>query len=124
MCATIGVDPLASSKGFWSEMLGFGDYYYELAVQIIEICMAASHRTGGLLEAGELRQRLIKSRGTGRQNKNPSQNKTQVSKFKFEIIHSTYKLITNQDLNKLKMKNIGLLLFEPANLRLSLVWCS
>ena len=124
MCATIGVDPLASSKGFWSEMLGFGDYYYELAVQIIEICMAASHRTGGLLEAGELRQRLIKSRGTGRQNKNPSQNKTQVSKFKFEIIHSTYKLITNQDLNKLKMKNIGLLLFEPANLSLSLVWCS
>lgn len=30
MCATIGVDPLASSKGFWSEMLGVGDYYYEL----------------------------------------------------------------------------------------------
>lgn len=46
MCATIGVDPLASSKGFWSEMLGFGDFYYELAVQIIEVCMAATHRTG------------------------------------------------------------------------------
>lgn len=30
MCSTIGVDPLASSKGFWSEMLGVGDYYYEL----------------------------------------------------------------------------------------------
>ena len=30
MCASIGVDPLASSKGFWSEMLGFGDFYYEL----------------------------------------------------------------------------------------------
>jgi ESCRT-II complex subunit VPS22 len=34
MCASIGVDPLASSKGFWSEMLGFGDFYYELAVQV------------------------------------------------------------------------------------------
>ena len=46
MCASIGVDPLASSKGFWSEMLGFGDFYYELSVQIVEVCMAASHRTG------------------------------------------------------------------------------
>lgn len=63
MCASIGVDPLASSKGFWSEMLGFGDFYYELSVQIVEVCMAASHRTGGLMDVGELRKRLIKSRG-------------------------------------------------------------
>merc|ERR1711894_116425 len=62
MCASVGVDPLASSKGFWSEMLGFGDFYYELSVQIVEVCMAASHRTGGLMDVGELRQRLIKSR--------------------------------------------------------------
>ena len=34
MCASIGVDPLASSKGFWSEMLGVGDFYYELGVQV------------------------------------------------------------------------------------------
>ena len=63
MCSTIGVDPLASSKGFWSEMLGFGDFYYELGVQIIEVCMATSHKTGGLMELGELRERLIRSRG-------------------------------------------------------------
>lgn len=36
MCASVGVDPLASNKGFWTEMLGFGDFYYELAVQIGE----------------------------------------------------------------------------------------
>ncbi|ETM99449.1 hypothetical protein, variant [Phytophthora nicotianae INRA-310] len=36
MCAKIGVDPLASKKGFWSELLDVGDFYYELAVQIIE----------------------------------------------------------------------------------------
>lgn len=64
MCASIGVDPLASSKGFWSEMLGFGDFYYELSVQIVEVCMAASHRTGGLMDVGELRQRLLKSRSS------------------------------------------------------------
>jgi len=69
MCASIGVDPLASSKGFWSEMLGFGDFYYELGVQIIEVCMATSHKTGGLMELEELRRRLIKSRMGSRQRR-------------------------------------------------------
>lgn len=36
-----------ASKGFWAEMLGVGDFYYELGVQIIEICLATSHRNGG-----------------------------------------------------------------------------
>lgn len=36
MCTAIGVDPLASGKGFWS-VLGIGDFYYELAVQIVEV---------------------------------------------------------------------------------------
>ncbi len=30
MCAKCGVDPLASNKGFWAELLGIGDFYYEL----------------------------------------------------------------------------------------------
>ena len=29
-----GVDPLASNKGFWAQVLGVGDFYYELAVQV------------------------------------------------------------------------------------------
>ena len=51
MCLKIGVDPLAckkkkkflkknkkieASKGFWAKLLGVGDFYYELSVQIIE----------------------------------------------------------------------------------------
>jgi len=32
MCANIGVDPLASNKGFWAELLGIGDFYYELGM--------------------------------------------------------------------------------------------
>ncbi|XP_059093111.1 vacuolar-sorting protein SNF8-like [Tigriopus californicus] len=66
MCATIGVDPLASGKGFWSEMLGVGDFYYELGVQIVEVCMATSHRTGGLMELSDLRKKLVKARGKSR----------------------------------------------------------
>lgn len=64
MCATIGVDPLASSKGFWSEMLGVGDYYYELGVQIVEVAMATSHRNGGIMGIEEMRKRVSKSRGS------------------------------------------------------------
>lgn len=45
MCAAIGVDPLASGKGFWS-VLGIGDFYYELGVQVVEVCLAANHKTG------------------------------------------------------------------------------
>ena len=26
-----------------------GDFYYELGVQIIEVCLATSHRNGGIL---------------------------------------------------------------------------
>jgi len=63
MCASIGVDPLASGKGFWSNMLDIGDFYYELGVQIVEVCMASQHKTGGLMELGEIRHKLIKSRG-------------------------------------------------------------
>ena len=34
MCASIGVDPLASGKGFWSNMLDIGDFYYELGIDM------------------------------------------------------------------------------------------
>lgn len=34
MCVQVGVDPLASQKGFWAQMLGVGDFYYELSVQV------------------------------------------------------------------------------------------
>lgn len=62
MCAAIGVDPLASGKGFWS-VLGMGDFYYELSVQVVEVCLAVNHVTGGLMELDELRRRLIAARG-------------------------------------------------------------
>ena len=50
MCASIGVDPLASSRGFWAEMLGVGDFYYELAVRVIEYCIANRTKLGGLIQ--------------------------------------------------------------------------
>ncbi|EAA06892.1 AGAP000771-PA [Anopheles gambiae str. PEST] len=62
MCAAIGVDPLASAKGFWS-VLGMGDFFYELSVQVVEVCLAHNHITGGLMDLDELRNRLVAARG-------------------------------------------------------------
>lgn len=63
MCASLGVDPLSSSKNMWSSMSGVGDFYYELAVQAIEICIATRSKNGGLLEINELFRLLVNSRG-------------------------------------------------------------
>lgn len=67
MCVRIGVDPLASNKGFWSNLLGVGDFYYELGVQIVEVCYNTRSRNGGLIEVGELRTHLEKMRGKNSQ---------------------------------------------------------
>jgi ESCRT-II complex subunit VPS22 len=63
MCANCGVDPLASNKGFWAELLGFGDFYYELGVQIVEACLSSRAQNGGLCELRHLMQAVLKRRG-------------------------------------------------------------
>lgn len=40
MCSRLGVDPLASSRGLWSEWMGgYTEFYYELGLALIEIAM-------------------------------------------------------------------------------------
>lgn len=55
MCANVGVDPLASNKGMWTQLLGFGDFYYELGVQIVEACLSTRPYNGGLMDLDSLR---------------------------------------------------------------------
>eukprot|EP01104_Vermistella_antarctica_P019653 TRINITY_DN7820_c0_g1_i1.p1 TRINITY_DN7820_c0_g1~~TRINITY_DN7820_c0_g1_i1.p1 ORF type:complete len:255 (-),score=34.54 TRINITY_DN7820_c0_g1_i1:117-881(-) len=62
MCLNIGVDPLASGKGFWSSVLGVGDFYYELGVQIIEVSIATRSRNGGIIDIDELLAQLVQCR--------------------------------------------------------------
>jgi len=63
MCVNIGVDPLASNKGFWAELLGVGDFYYRLGVQIIEAGLRTRAANGGLMELHELAAYVAKLRG-------------------------------------------------------------
>ncbi|KAF7301783.1 Vacuolar-sorting protein SNF8 [Mycena indigotica] len=67
MCSSIGVDPLAGPRkgGWWAEMLGLGDWQYELGVQIVDVCVSTRERNGGLIEMDELLRLVRKLRGVG-----------------------------------------------------------
>lgn len=65
MCTSIGVDPLAGPRkgGWWAELLGLGDWQYELGVQIVDVCVSTRDRNGGLIEMTELIRMVTKLRG-------------------------------------------------------------
>ncbi|ERN19796.1 hypothetical protein AMTRI_Chr05g70050 [Amborella trichopoda] len=91
MCAKVGVDPLASNKGFWAELLGIGDFYYELGVQIVEICLATRSHNGGLINLQELCSLLRQRRKAARDSISEDDCLRAISKLKvlgsgFEVI--------------------------------------
>ena len=76
MCNAIGVDPLASSsnarkKGtgskWWSALgvggSGVGDFYFDVAVRVVQICRETRGANGGLLGVDECRASLKQGRG-------------------------------------------------------------
>ncbi|KAI0022026.1 EAP30/Vps36 family protein [Xylariomycetidae sp. FL0641] len=83
MCAAIGVDPLASSgssgsgsgsgnggnggSSIWAQLLGrsVNDFYFELAVRVVEVCGATRPENGGLIAVRELRDRVMRGRMEG-----------------------------------------------------------
>lgn len=76
MCAAIGVDPLASSNSsssgagggsIWAQLLGrsVNDFYFELAVRVVEVCGETRGENGGLIEVRKVRERIVKSRVEG-----------------------------------------------------------
>lgn len=54
----------AASKGFWAEMLGVGDFYYELGIQIVESCLVVQETTGGLTDLDIIKKRISRLRGS------------------------------------------------------------
>lgn len=92
MCAKIGVDPLASNKGFWAELLGIGDFYYELGVQIVEICLATRPHNGGLINLQDLCNVLSKKRKNAREPLSQDDCLRAISKLK--VLGSGFEVIT------------------------------
>jgi len=48
-------------------LLGVGDFYYELGVQITEICLITRERNGGLIDMKDLKMMLERTRGKNAQ---------------------------------------------------------
>jgi ESCRT-II complex subunit VPS22 len=81
MCSAIGVDPLAgpSKGGWWAELLGMGDWQYELGVQIIDICVGTRDRNGGMIDMDELVRLLNKLRNIPTQDSKSQSNEGAVT---------------------------------------------
>ncbi len=62
MTTAVGVDPLLSSKGFWGKLLGVGDFYFELGVQILDVCISTRPVNGGIMDAKECLDRIQRAR--------------------------------------------------------------
>lgn len=73
MCAAIGVDPLAASSNsgsngsIWAQLLGrsVNDFYFELAVRVVEVCGETRGENGGLIEVRKVRERIVRGRVEG-----------------------------------------------------------
>ncbi|KAG9322660.1 hypothetical protein KVV02_007927 [Mortierella alpina] len=98
MCGNIGVDPLASSKGYWGELLGVGDFYYELGIQIIDVCLSTRALNGGLMELSEVKRRVERMRGLrDNNNSNNKSNSTSTLNSSTNISTSKWSLPTSKD---------------------------
>ncbi|KAK5109031.1 hypothetical protein LTR62_007579 [Meristemomyces frigidus] len=76
MCNAIGVDPLAGSNvkdirgagggagGVWAKMLGssVNDFYFELAVRVVEVCRETRGENGGMIAVSDVQKRVAKGR--------------------------------------------------------------
>jgi ESCRT-II complex subunit VPS22 len=116
MCSKLGVDPLASNKGFWSSLLGLGDFYYELGVQIADIAIKTRNKNGGLLSMEELLTHLKKIR-----NK-PHHNTTEICEG--DIIQAVKKLTClGNGFNVLKLQNTNKTLIKTVPTELNRDHC-
>lgn len=91
MCNSVGVDPLTSNKGFWADMLGYGDFYFELGVKIIQICMKQRSQSGGIISLDEL-LKLIKKRQDSRNGPEISEEDVKRAVSKLQILGSGFRI--------------------------------
>ena len=53
MCAEFDVNPMTAEKNIWAE-LGFGDFYHQLAMNILDICAKNRHQNGGIMKIDQI----------------------------------------------------------------------
>ena len=48
-------DGYAAEKNLWAE-LGFGDFYHQLAMAVLDICAKTRHQNGGIMRITDILQ--------------------------------------------------------------------
>lgn len=90
MCVSAGVDPLASGKGFWADILGVGDFYFELGVKIIQITMQTRAANGGIMSVNDIHDRI---KNTGKLSQELSIEDVSRAVEKLAVLGGGFKLI-------------------------------
>lgn len=94
MAKSIGVDPLASSKGFWADTLGVGSFYFDLAVQVIDVCISTRQLNGGLIAMSDLLARLHRMRGSRAASSPVSEDDVRRAIKKLSVLGGGYSVVT------------------------------
>jgi ESCRT-II complex subunit VPS22 len=90
MCLSTGVDPLASGKGFWADILGVGDFYFELGVKIIQITVQTRSANGGIMSLKDL---LVRIKSGGRLTHDVSMEDLMRAVDKLAILGGGFKIV-------------------------------
>lgn len=121
MCAVSGVDPLRSSANFWVKLLGVGDFYYELAIQIAEVFLSTSHENGGIMTAEELLSRVLASRNV---SKNANLQSTDSITIE-DLLEAIKKLkVLGSNIREIPSKNSYIIHATPAELNSDHIYIS
>lgn len=113
MCAVAGVDPLRSSANFWVKLLGVGDFYFELAIQIVEVFLSTGHQNGGIMTAEELLNRVLASRNV---SKNANLQSTDSITIE-DLLEAIKKLkVLGSNIREIPSKNSYIIHATPAEL--------
>lgn len=65
LCQRLHIDPLQTQKSMFNSLLGYGEFYYTLAVQVLDCCIASRDVNGGLITVDEL-LKLVRQRRSQR----------------------------------------------------------
>ena len=92
MCSKIGVDPLASNKGVWAK-LGVSQFYTELSVQIVDVCLSTRGLNGGLIDMKDLINCIKIMKGTNAVDLSDDDIERAVNKL--IVLKGGFKIITS-----------------------------
>jgi ESCRT-II complex subunit VPS22 len=92
MCISVGVDPIASSKGFWADLLGVGDFYYEIGVKVIQISLETRSLNGGLVPLNDIMHRIQQAKYNTQSVISKQDVKRSIEKL--SILQSGFRLLT------------------------------